>query len=262
MKKLIFLVLLFLFILAPNIHSAEPEIPHPKVAIIIDDFGGGAGGVKEFLEGDVPITAAVMPFTDKTKEHAELAHKNGFEIMVHLPLQPKKGKPSWLGPNPITVDLPLEEVRRRVNLAIDDVPHAVGINNHMGSLVVENEEIMRVILEVVKERGLYVVDSGTSPKSFIPKLASEMGIPFMERDIFLDDVSSVTHVIKQIRKLAKIAEKKGHAIAIGHVGVTGKHTSAGIFQSVKELKEQDIEVVPASKLIPEGFYNQPFDFWK
>ena len=245
---LFFLLTLLLFSLYPaGIGTAETK--ELKAAIIIDDFGGGLGGVKEFLEGNVQITAAVMPFTDKSRKHAEWAHKNGFEVMVHLPMQPKKGKRSWLGPKPITVDLSKEEVKKRVTEAIKSVPYAKGLNNHMGSLAIENEEIVRAIIEVARDNRLYIVDSGTSPNSKFPEIAEELGVPILERDVFLDDVSSVSYVSKQMIKLAKITEMNGRGIAIGHVGVTGKNCSTGILQSMGQFKGRNIKVVPVSELI-------------
>ncbi|WP_160720935.1 divergent polysaccharide deacetylase family protein [Bacillus sp. USDA818B3_A] len=249
MKKLV--LILITFLLFPfYTHAAEEkmETKELKAAIIIDDFGGGTGGVRDFLEGNIPITAAVMPFTESSRAHAEWAHKNGFEVMVHLPMEPKKGKRSWLGPKPITVDLSKEEVRKRVEEAIKSVPYAVGLNNHMGSRAVENEEIVRTIVEVAKEKNLYIVDSGTSPGTKFPEMAKEYGVPLLKRDVFLDDISSSSYVRKQMVRLAKVTEVKGQGIAIGHVGVTGKVCSIGIFQAVDEFKKRKIKIVPVSAL--------------
>lgn len=236
-------------VLSLLIYPKQSEAKQLRAAIIIDDFGGGGGGVSEFLEGDIPITAAVMPFTEKSKEHAEWAHRNGFEVMVHLPMEPKKGKRSWLGPKPITTNLSEAEVKKRVIEAIESVPHAKGLNNHMGSRAVENETIVRAIVEVVKEKKMYLVDSGTSPKSKFPKIAKELGVPLLSRDVFLDDISSTNHVKKQMMLLAEVTEQKGEGIAIGHVGVTGKKCSTGIFESMAYFKQRNIEIVPASALI-------------
>ena len=190
MKRFAPLLIPFLLLFMQYPVSAEKnEEKQLKAAIIIDDFGGGTGGVRDFLEGNIPITAAVMPFTEHSKKHAEWAHRNGFEVIVHLPMQPKKGKRSWLGPKPITVDLSPKEVKKRVEEALKSVPYAVGINNHMGSLAVEDEEVVRAIVEMAKERKLYIIDSGTSAKSKFPELAKEMNVPLLKTDVFLDDIS-------------------------------------------------------------------------
>jgi uncharacterized protein len=249
MKRFALLIIPFLlFSLQKPVLAEKTEDKQLKAAIIIDDFGGGTGGVRDFLEGNIPITAAVMPFTENSKKHAKWAHKNGFEVIVHLPMQPKRGKRSWLGSKPITVDLSAKEVKKRVEEALKSVPHAVGMNNHMGSLAVEDEEVVRAIVEVAKERKLYIIDSGTSPKSKFPELAKEMNVPLLKRDVFLDDISSSSHVRKQMMRLAKITEFTGRGIAIGHVGVTGKVCSVGIFQSTEEYKQRNIKIVPASQL--------------
>jgi uncharacterized protein len=249
MKRFALLLIPFFLLSMQQPATAEKkEDKQLKAAIIIDDFGGGTGGVRDFLEGNIPITAAVMPFTENSKKHAKWAHKNGFEVIVHLPMQPKRGKRSWLGPKPITVDLSPKEVKKRVEEALKSVPHAVGMNNHMGSLAVEDEEIVRAIVEVAKERKLYIIDSGTSPKSKFPELAKEMKVPILKRDVFLDDISSSSHVRKQMMRLAKITEFTGRGIAIGHVGVTGKVCSVGIFQSMEDYKQRNIKIVPASQL--------------
>jgi uncharacterized protein len=259
MKKFALFLIPFLLLSMQTPVSAEKNNDKQlKAAIIIDDFGGGIGGVRDFLEGDIPITAAVMPFTEHSKEHAEWAHKNGFEVIVHLPMQPKRGKRSWLGPKPITVDLSAKEVKKRVEAALKSVPYAVGMNNHMGSLAVEDEEIVRAIVEVAKERRLYIIDSGTSPKSKFPKVAEEMNVPLLRRDVFLDDISSSSHVRKQMNRLAKITEFTGRGIAIGHVGVTGKVCSLGIFQSMEEFDRRNIKIVPASQLFSTKLTEQYF----
>ncbi len=262
-KQLVILMLSICLIIIPNSTNAENEAEEMKVAIIIDDFGGNVKGVQEFLKADIPITVAIMPFLEQSKKQAELAHSLGLEIMIHLPLQPKKGKQSWLGPKPITKDLPLTEVKKRVIEAIESVPYAKGINNHMGSLIVEDEAIMRVILETAKEYNLYFIDSGTTAKSVIPKLAEELAVPWGVRDVFLDDThSSSTHVYQQMHKLIKVAEKKGHAIGIGHVGVKGKETVKGVTEAVKNLEGRKIEVVPASNLLQTQIEKSPEHFWQ
>jgi uncharacterized protein len=261
-SRLCFLFLCLITIINPLFAKAENNT-ETMVAIIIDDFGGNVKGVNDFFQSKIPITVAVMPFLERSKEQAQLAYDHGLEVIIHLPLQPKKGKASWLGPKPITKDLPLDEVKRRVVAAIESVPHAKGMNNHMGSLIVEDERIMRVILETAKEHHLYFIDSGTNPKSVIPKLAEEIGVPWATRDIFLDDtLSSSSHVYKQMSKLLKVAEKKGNAIGIGHVGVKGEATVKGVKQAVETFEKQNVQIVPASQLLQTSIEKSPDHFWQ
>ena len=220
-----------------------------RVAIIIDDFGNHGDGTKEMLAINRPLTCAVIPFLKHTKSDAEAAYKAGHEVIIHIPMEPHKGNPKWLGEKGITSELTVEQVKNIVREAIEDVPYAVGINNHMGSKVTEDRRIMGAVLEVIKEKKLYIVDSRTSMNSVVRELADQYEIPVLERAIFLDNQKDTKAIKKQIKQLEEIALEKGNAIGIGHVGPEGGTiTAEAIKEMVSELEVKGIEIVPVSYL--------------
>ncbi|GFN33866.1 hypothetical protein PCURB6_41260 [Paenibacillus curdlanolyticus] len=227
-------------------------VPHAKsfkrIAIVIDDFGNAMTGTEEMLKLPFPFTVAVMPFMPSTKADAENAHRLGHDVIVHMPMEPNKGKREWLGPGAITTDLSDAEIRKRVEAAIDNVPYAVGMNNHMGSKATSDERVMRIVLTVCKERGLFFLDSRTSYKTVVPKVAAEIGIPLLSNHVFLDDVYSTSHISKQIGEVYKQLQLTEHCVAIGHVGPPGKKTAAVLLQSTPTLRENAI-IVKLSELI-------------
>lgn len=227
-----------------------PAQPGKKVVFVIDDFGNNMQGTAEMLSLPVPLTVAVMPFLPSTKKDAELAHQKGHDVFVHMPMEPVKGKRSWLGPGAITTDLSDEEIRSRVQKAIDDVPHAIGMNNHMGSKVTADERIMKIIMSVVKERGLIYLDSKTTDKSVAAKVAEQMGVPHIENQIFLDDVYSVPHITNQMEKVCKRIGNHPLCIAIGHVGPPGKKTASVLLQYIPRI-QKEAEFVTVSKLVQQ-----------
>jgi uncharacterized protein len=248
MKRFISIfVLIFSFGSTGTPISAAPQ--KPELAIVIDDLGNNMKGTKEMMELPVPLTTAIMPFMPTTKEDAELANKNGHEVIVHMPMEPKRGKRSWLGPGAITTDLTDEEIRSRVESAIKEVPHAVGMNHHMGSRATENERVMRVVLEVCKEHGLFYLDSKTTGKSVVGKLANEIGVPYVENNIFFDDIYTTAHITKQADRLAEKLVKNERIIAIGHVGITGTKMVSVLKEYIPVYKEK-AQIVPLSELIP------------
>ncbi|MCP3775580.1 divergent polysaccharide deacetylase family protein [Paenibacillus sp. MZ04-78.2] len=229
--------------------AIEPVAETKQIAVVIDDFGNGQAGTEQMMELPIPFVAAVMPFLPTTKRDAEWAHKLGKEVIVHLPMEPRNGKPEWLGPGAISTRLPDDEIRRRVIAAIEDVPHAVGINNHMGSKATSNERVMRIVLTVCKERNLYFLDSRTTDKSVIGKLAKEMGVRTAENNLFMDDTYTRNHILKQAVKLQKLVRDNDSTIVIGHVGPPGKHTSEILKQSIPTLQQLGGHFVPASQLM-------------
>lgn len=227
--------LLLMFGLTGPVFGQEADA-NRTVAIVIDDFGNGMTGTEEMLRLPVKFTAAVMPFMPTTKQDAEAAHELGHDVIVHMPMEPNKGKKRWLGPGALTSDLTDQEIRRRVEEAIADVPHAIGMNNHMGSKITADERIMRIVLTVCKEHGLFFLDSRTTYKTVVPKIAEEVGVPLVSNDVFLDDIYTEQHISKQISLLRKLLETNESCVMIGHVGPPGKKTASVLKHSIPDMK--------------------------
>lgn len=225
-----------------------PQEPHKKAAIVIDDFGNQMQGTEDMMELPVPFTAAIMPFLPTTKRDAELAHSHGRDVIIHLPMEPVKGKRSWLGPGAIITDLTDEEIRKRVVAAVEDVPYAIGMNNHMGSKATADPRVMRIVLEVCRERNLFFLDSRTSSKSVVGKLCAELGVKTAKNHLFFDEVYTMEHIVKQIERFKKHMNKHDQCIAIGHVGPPGKKTAFALKKALPELSGI-VEFVPVSGLL-------------
>ncbi len=233
-----------------GVPAEQVALKEHTVAVVIDDFGNRMKGTAEMLRLLIPITAAVMPFLPTSQADAEAAYAAGKEVIVHLPMEPVKGKPSWLGPRAILTGLSDEEIRLRTEAAIADVPHAVGMNNHMGSRATADERVMRIVLQVCKEHGLFFLDSRTSYKSVVPKLAREMGVPLLQNDLFLDDVYTDRHVGGQVLLLKARVQKQDRTVVIGHVGPPGLITSGQLAAAIPGLRRASVRFVKLSELLP------------
>lgn len=253
MKKIIFFLCFLSFPLSISAQEADPSKNQVRkeLAIVIDDFGNNMKGTEEMLNLPVPITVAIMPFLSTSKEDAIRAHKKGHEVIVHLPLEPKKGKKSWLGPGAITTDLSDEEIRKRVKDAIESIPYAVGMNHHMGSKATEDKRVMRIILEECRNHSLYYLDSKTTSKSVIKDLAEELNVPYLENGLFFDHIYTSQYITKQASRLAKKLDTEQKFIAIGHVGVSGPAV-VSVLKEYIPVYQKDADIVPLSTLV-EGY---------
>ena len=231
--------------------DASGNIQSPRLAIIIDDFGQARSGVKEMMKINRPLTFAIMPFLAFSEQDATQAHKSGHEVIVHLPMQSTNAdKSSWLGPRPIKVFAPEDEIRTIVQDSFDSIPYAVGANIHMGSKASENERVVSCVMELVKEKGLYFVDSRTSKKSVCKQVADDLGIKFTSRNVFLEHTSKAKDEIeKQLTLAGDMAIKNGYAVVIGHVGSEGgKVTAEAIRDMIPVLEQRGIKFVFVSDL--------------
>lgn len=226
------------------------QVGKPLAAIVIDDFAGPEkNGTADFFKIARPLNFAVMPNFPNSASIAHCALQSGYQVIVHMPMEPVRGDPCSLGPGAIYVRLSEGEIKKRIDQAVASVPGAVGMNNHMGSRATADIRVTRAVLRTVKEHGLFFLDSRTTAKSIVPQVAAEVGVPCASRTLFLDNVNSQAYIRRQLRELARLAILHGSAIGIGHVGRTGFNTARAIREMIPEFEAKEIKLVYISNII-------------
>ena len=187
-----------------------------KIVIVIDDMGISPMHTKEILSLKAPITTSFLTYGNAKKETAQKAHEDGFEIMLHVPMMPHIE--ASLAPVTLSSDMSDEEIKEKFNEMLEryNGVELLGINNHMGSKFTEDEHAMGLIMEILKERGMYFLDSKTTPKSVGKKVAEKHEVPYIARDVFLDNENNYEAIMNQLLTTEQIASKKGFVVAIGH----------------------------------------------
>lgn len=247
------LLLLANFLPVQKVFAEEKQEQTPMLAIVIDDFGQARAGVKEMLDTHCTLTCAVMPGLDYSVKDAETAHKKGHEVILHMPMEAYGKLPdSWYGPKVIrNYDKP-ERAKELIKECIDATPHCVGVNIHIGSGVCLNKELMTAIMEEVRDNGKYFLDSKTHEKSVCTEVAAATNEDFLSRDFFLELTGNpdYEHAKSELLKAAKLAKKRGYAVAIGHVGPEGGVSTANaISDCLETIEEMGVEIVPLSKIV-------------
>jgi polysaccharide deacetylase 2 family uncharacterized protein YibQ len=186
-----------------------------KLIIIIDDAGYHNELLEKFLTFPGSLTIAVLPGLAGSAEAARLTLSAGKELMLHLPMEAQGGEDP--GPGAILTSLDTRAIGQRVRGHIDSLPGIVAVNNHMGSRATEDERVMRHVLAAVKEKGLFFIDSLTTARSSVGRMALEAGLPWGVRDVFLDNKNTRSAIRRALEEGMAIAEKNGTAILIGHV---------------------------------------------
>ena len=218
----------------------------PKVVIIMDDLGRNFERAKEVINLGIPVTFAILPGETFATDIALLAARSGYEVMIHLPMEPHSYPATNPGDDALLLGQSKKEIAQRVRAYFKKVPYATGANNHMGSRFTEFEAGMAVVLEIMHEKGMFFVDSRTTGRSVVKNVAGEIGVPYAIRDIFLDNVADVDEIGQQIMKLVQLAEKRGRAVGICH---PYPETLEALRRAAKMLRGGSVEVVFASKLV-------------
>ena len=229
--------------------ATDPQRNTAYLAVIIDDFGYNGEGTAEILDLDIPLTAAIMPFSEKAEENCLKVKEAGKEAIIHLPMESKTGKKSWVGTKGIFTDMNEEEIKQTVNDALDIVDTAVGLNNHMGSAIMEDEKKLDAVMQVLSERNMVFIDSLTTVDSKGEKSAKKYDVDYLKRTVFIDSPGNTDVIINRLKKAAEYAEKNGYAIAIGHVGPAGGKTTAEAIKCAKEnIEKMGVKFVTVSEL--------------
>ncbi len=191
----------------------------PKLAIVIDDFGySNSDVIRGFIELNEKLTMSVIPGHRYSRWSASEGVKFNKEVIIHMPMEAERSEYS-MGEDQYIIRHTMRnfEVEQRIFSAINDLPEAVGMNNHMGSLTTTDAEVMQMVVNSLKKKGLYFIDSLTSPRSVAYEVAKVSGLPSAFRSVFLDNDRNKDEIQAQFDKAIEIARRRGSAIAIGHV---------------------------------------------
>ncbi len=237
----------------PELSVHHQNQPHkPQMAIVIDDFGYDRKGVDLMLSLNCPLTIAVMPALEFSAQDAETAHAKGHEVILHMPMEAYGNAPlSWYGPLYIANSDTPEMAKNKLNQAINGIPYCNGVNIHMGTAISKNKELMRAILETTKERNLVFLDSRTIEDTVCKPIATELGAPFLERDVFLEvGGASYGTTAQKMQEAIEMCKTNGKCIVIGHIGAVGKDVTAKCLQDyLPTIEAEGIEIVPLSKML-------------
>ena len=219
----------------------------PRVAIIIDDLGNDLLIARSLAGIDAPLTFAVMPFRPFSKEVAELATLFKREVLVHLPMEPDSGE-DFGADDILLVSADRDAIVQQLDASLDTVPHAVGVNNHMGSRFTTDRAHMLWVLEYLKQKDLFFIDSRTTPHSVACDVAAAVGLRCAARSIFLDDTDDEAAIRAQIDALPKLARQQGDVIAIGHARPA---TVAALQATLPALATGGVQIVSTSTVIAD-----------
>jgi polysaccharide deacetylase 2 family uncharacterized protein YibQ len=245
------LALMYLYFLAPERFFTPPRQERatkelrPKIAIIIDDLGYDLDIALSLMALDLPISFSVLPHTPFTKHIAEKARERGREVMLHLPMEPRDYPSVNPGSGALLLSMDEPKLRWVMDQDLAQVKGACGANNHMGSSFTECREKMQVVLEELKKKNLFFVDSRTTKNTVGFQMAKQMGLPAARRNIFLDNDHDSGAIKAQMERLLSIARGAGSAIGIGHARMETLET----LREYDSVLKSEFRVVPVSELV-------------
>lgn len=216
------------------------------VAVVIDDVGLSIPFTNQMANIGYPVTVSFLPYGISDKKQVMQLKNAGLEVMLHVPMMPHK--PASLAPVTLSPKMSKAEIQEKLAVMIDRFAGTGmhGLNNHMGSAFTEDREALSAVMEILKERKMFFLDSMTTGKSVGRSVSREYGVPFVARDVFLDNERNYDYIMGQFRQTERVARKKGYAVAIGH---PYPQTLQAMRDWLKQTNERNIQIVPLSFLV-------------
>lgn len=216
----------------------------PVIAIVIDDMGVSHRRTADISSLDYPLTSSFLTYASNLRPQIAAAERAGHEIIAHLPMEPKASMN--VSPDVLTVKMNEKQVAEGLNGMLDKFPGIAGVNNHMGSRFTEDAERMDVVMKELEKRGLFFLDSKTTPHSAGEKAAKDNRVRYVSRNVFLDNEDKFDYVMRQLRQTEAIARKNGYAVAIGH---PKEQTYNALKVWLPTLKSRNLRLVHLSEIV-------------
>lgn len=199
---------------SPASSSPSSPLSRPVLAIVIDDVGHNLRQGQRLIALPQPVTLAILPHTQAARQLATEAAAAGQTVMLHQPME--NGAGLSIGPGGLYSGMPRAEMQQQLNSNLDSFSPVVGINNHMGSRLTAEREAMDAVMQVLRERGLFFIDSRTTHHTQAAFAAEAAGVPHLSRNVFLDNERSAEAIGRAFDRALELARREGSALVIGH----------------------------------------------
>jgi uncharacterized protein len=216
-----------------------------RLAIILDDLGNDRAAADAIFALHYSLTISVLPNHAHSVEIAEEAHRRGYEVMLHLPMQSVGNETPEA--HELHPGMPAGDIPELFEQMMQSVPNAAGVNNHQGSQATADPALMDELMPVLQKWNLFYVDSRTTRATVAYDTAQRFGVRSGFRNVpFLDDVAEVSAVRKQLELALRGAKDKGEAIAIGHPHPA---TLQALSEILPQAEARGVHLVYASDLV-------------
>ncbi|MBI3333546.1 MAG: divergent polysaccharide deacetylase family protein [Candidatus Omnitrophica bacterium] len=221
-----------------------PRIVKARIAIVLDDWGYNLKQVPALGRIHQPLTVSVLPNLPFSTRVARAAHAGGHEVILHMPMEARDSRaPREAGT--LLTRMSREEVLQSLGRSLATVPFARGLSNHQGSKGTADRALMETVLGDLKRRGLFFLDSRVTEESVCRQVAGRLNLRFAQRAVFLDNDKSPEAIRARLAELAKVAERNGGAVGIGH---DRGATLQVLEERIPALEEAGYQFVPVSDL--------------
>ncbi|MHC8508827.1 MAG: divergent polysaccharide deacetylase family protein [Rhodospirillales bacterium] len=229
---------------------ANPPAGQPRVAIVVVGLGHSKTAAAAAIEKLPPeLSLSFDVYAPNLQSWVKQAWASGHEVLISLPMESERFPNEDAGPLALRTDISVTDNIKMLNSIMSRARGYIGMRTVMGSAFMADEERTRAVLETIKQRGVMILESTRDPRSLVPRLAAEMGVPRAFTNVMIDVNPSRAAVDQRLADLEAIARQRGAA-----VGVT--HALPAVLERVslwaQGAKERGLTLIPVSIIANRG----------
>jgi polysaccharide deacetylase 2 family uncharacterized protein YibQ len=226
---------------APNVAAAPV-----RVAILIGGLGISASATADAisrLPGEVSL--AFAPYGGDLEKLAQRARGDGHEIFLQVPMEPFDYPDNDPGPHTLITSQPAPDNLERLRWVMSRIVGYVGIVNFMGGRFMSDESALSPMVRELAERGLMIVDDGSSGRSLMLPAATGLRASALKADLVLDLTQRTDAIDRELARLEQQAREKGFAVASASALPL---TIDRVSRWARTLEQRGIKLVPVSSI--------------
>lgn len=188
----------------------------PRIAVVITGLGLSDAATEAAIQG-LPgaVTLAFAPYHDDLGSWLQLARAAGHEVLLNVPMEPVDYPRNDPGPLTLLTSLDSKANIQRLEWMLGRAVGYVGVADLMGSRFTASRRNLRPILQALADRGLMFVDSRSAADSVVPDVAREVGVPWAQNTVIIDEVVARAAIDARLAELERRARDQGRAIGVG-----------------------------------------------
>src|SRR5436309_6878131 len=172
------------------VRAPEQEGPGGKapgrIALVLYGFADDPRQVEAAFALPVPFAVALAPGAPASQELFRAAHREGREIVLHLPLEPINYPQVSPGPGAVLVTMKPAEITGLTRRYLYQAEPVAAVANDMGSLATQDMTVMTAVYRELKRRHLAFIHLSPVAGAVCRPLAAQLGVMYDEPDAVLD----------------------------------------------------------------------------
>ena len=186
----------------------------PQVFVVVSNLGLNDFQTARSIHLPGAVTLAFAPYARRLSDWVNAARGEGHEVMLTLPMEPKRYPHSDPGPFGLLTSLDKEENIKRLHHVLSRTTGYVGVMNFLGDKFVLDAAAVEPVMQSLNARGLFFLDTHPERLSLASLSATVLNMPHASVDIVLDQSLSRDQVVKRMRDSSRLARARGGSVMV------------------------------------------------